>query len=147
VLYSRILSCRIGRGRSSRSTPLTSASAKGGENLTTAHEFLARRPHLIPAAIATAVLLGALCAWPYAYYQAMRWAVCAAALFIAWKGWTFKQTWAICVFGLLAVLFNPLIPFHIKRDTWHVIDLLAAAMFVGGLVVLRRPKQERQGGQ
>ena len=104
-----------------------------------ARDFLVRRPHLMPAAIAALMLLAAVGEWPYAYYQFTRWVVCVAAVFVAWKGWTFKQTWALWAFGIAAVLFNPLVPFHIKRDTWQVIDLLAAAMFVVGVVVLRRP--------
>ena len=104
-----------------------------------ARDFLFRRPHLIPAAIASVMLLGAMCKWPYAYYQVTRWVVCAAAVFVAYKAWTFKHTWAVWVFGFAAVLFNPIVPFHIKRNTWQVLDLLAAAMFVAGVVVLRRP--------
>lgn len=111
----------------------------------TARDFLVRRPHLIPAAIASVMLLGAMGKWPYAYYQVTRWVVCAAALFVAYKGWTFKQTWAVWAFGFGAVLFNPLVPFHMKRDTWRVLDLLAAAMFVVGVVVLRRPTTGKEG--
>jgi len=58
---------------------------------------------------------------------------------VAYKGWTFERAWAVWVFGFVAVLFNPLVPFHINRDTWRVIDLLAAAIFVVGMVVLCRP--------
>lgn len=107
--------------------------------MATAHDFLVRRPHLIPAAIAASMLLAAVGKWPYAYYQLMRWVVCATAVFVAYNGWTFKRVWALWVFGFVAVLFNPLVPIHIERDIWQVIDLLAAATFVSGAVVLRRP--------
>jgi hypothetical protein len=110
-----------------------------------ARDFLFRRPHLIPAAIASVMLLGAMCKWPYAYYQVTRWVVCAAAVFVAYKAWTFKHTWAVWVFGFAAVLFNPIVPFHIKRNTWQVLDLLAAAMFVAGVVVLRGPTTGKEG--
>lgn len=105
----------------------------------TARDFLVRRPHLIPAAIASAMLLGAMGKWPYAYYQITRWVVCAAAVYVAYKGWTFKQTWAVWVFGLATVLFNPVVPLHFKRDTWQVLDLLAAAAFIAVTVALGRP--------
>lgn len=57
----------------------------------------------------------------------------------------FKQRWAVWVFGIAAVLFNPLVPFHIKRDTWRVPYLLAAALSVVGVVVLRRPTTGKVG--
>ena len=52
---------------------------------------------------------------------------------------TFKQTWAVWVFGFAAVLFNPIVPFHIKRDTWQVLDLLAAGLFVAAIAALHKP--------
>jgi hypothetical protein len=114
--------------------------------MATAKDFFARRPHIIPAAIATAFLLGALGNWPYDYYRLLRWVVCAAAVFVAYKSWTYRQAWGTWAFGCAAVLFNPLVPFHIKRDTWQVIDLLAAAIFVVGVVVLRRPTTGKANG-
>ena len=85
------------------------------------------------------MLLAAMGRWPYGYYQFMRWVVCVAAVFVAYKGWTFKQTWAVWAFGFVAVLFNPIVPFHIQRDTWQVIDFLAAAIFIVAVVVLHGP--------
>lgn len=104
-----------------------------------AHDFLARRPHLIPSAIAAAMLLAAMWKWPYDYYTVMRLAVCGAAVFVAYKAWTFKRVWGVWAFGFVTVLFNPLVPVHFERGTWQVIDLAAAAMFIAGVVVLRRP--------
>ena len=124
---------------------LATTAGETGRNMASARDFLVRRPHLIPAAIAAVLLLLAVGKWPYAYYQIMRWAVCAAAVFVAYKGWTFKRMWAVLVFGFVVVLFNPLVPIHMKRDSWQVFDLLAAAIFVVAAVVLCQPKQERQG--
>jgi len=114
--------------------------------MATACDFLVRRPHLIPASIAAAMLLAAVGEWPYAYYQFMRWVVCAAAVFVAYKGWTFNRVWAVWVFCFVAILFNPLVPFHIKRDTWQVIDLLAAAAFIAVAVALARPSPSVKNG-
>jgi len=115
--------------------------------MATARDFLVRRPHLIPTSIAAAMLLAAVGEWPYAYYQFMRWAVCAAAVFVAYKGWTFKRAWAVWVFCFVAILFNPLVPFHIKRDTWQVIDLAAAAAFVMTILGMSRPALSGDDGR
>ena len=115
--------------------------------MATVRDFLVRRPHLIPAAIAAAMLLAAVGKWPYAYYQITRWVVCAAAVFVAYKGWTFKRAWVAWGFGFVAILFNPLVPFHIKRDSWQVIDLLAAAAFIAVAVALARPSPAVKNGE
>jgi hypothetical protein len=39
--------------------------------------------------------------------------------------------------GLLAVLFNPLIPIYLSRGTWFYFDLLAAALFAAHLLFVR----------
>jgi hypothetical protein len=92
---------------------------------------------VIVAGVAAVMLLAAVGEWPYVYYQLTRWAVCAATVFVASTAWKFKQAWAVLVFVFVAVLFNPLLPFHIKRESWQVIDLLAAAIFVVAMVLLR----------
>jgi hypothetical protein len=38
--------------------------------------------------------------------------------------------------GIL-ILFNPLVPLHLRRDTWRVLDLLAAGIFVGAAFKLQ----------
>lgn len=105
--------------------------------------FFIRRPHLIPAVVAAAMLFGAIGKRPYAYCQLMRWVVCAVAVFVAYNAWTFKRPWVVWVFGFVAVLFNPLVPIHMQRDTWQVIDLLVAGAFVAVTVVLARPATPR----
>jgi len=42
--------------------------------------------------------------------------------------------WAMI--GIL-VLFNPLMPIHLRRHTWQIIDLLAAGVFVAAAFALR----------
>jgi len=39
-----------------------------------------------------------------------------------------KNSWA-WVFGAITVLFNPIIPFYLQKDTWQLIDVLAAIVF------------------
>jgi hypothetical protein len=46
-------------------------------------------------------------------------------------------TW---VFGLLAVLFNPLAPVHLQRATWQIVDSGAIGVIVIAAVVFWRDK-------
>lgn len=81
-----------------------------------------------------AVLLVAILPLPYVYYIGMRWIVAAAAAFLAWKEYTLNDNapnsyvWA---FGFIALLFNPLIPVHLFKLLWIIINVATAAIFVG----------------
>lgn len=76
--------------------------------------------------------------WPYGYYQLLRIVVCifSGLLASAYHGQA-KKTWMVC-FIIAAVLFNPLIPIHLKRDAWTVIDFLAAGIFLLALAISRK---------
>ena len=75
------------------------------------------------------LLLGIPTGWPYGYYIILRWVVCIASIYIAYgfyksvlKGW-------VWVFGAIAVLFNPIIPFYLSKSFWVLIDFVAAILF------------------
>ena len=72
---------------------------------------------------------------PHGFYVLLRW-VCflsfAYSAFAAVK--TNRHVWA-WLFAIEAVLFNPLVPVHFKRQTWQIVDwgslasILVAAVF------------------
>lgn len=101
--------------------------------------FLSRRPHAVPALIAAVMLVGALGRWPYDYYKLLRWVTCAAAVFVAYQGYAWKQLWATWLFGSVTVLFNPFAPIHLTRQVWQPIDAGTALVFVLAVVILGRP--------
>lgn len=75
------------------------------------------------------LLILALGPWPYGYYQLLRLIVCGASAFLAYR--EFKRrgvgVWTLSL-GALALLFNPIVPVHLTRSAWAVIDLGAAAV-------------------
>lgn len=86
-----------------------------------------------------ALLLVAVLKLPYGYYTFLRLVVCAFCAFMAYKSWTEPEpnhTWGIA-FGLLAVLFNPLMIVTLKRDVWFFIDLASAALVLVHLYFVR----------
>ena len=92
---------------------------------------------MIPALISAAMLFGCLRRWPYGYYTLLRWVVCATGVLIAVMASRSKTPWLLWVFISLAVLFNPLIPFHLSRDIWLVLDVIAAGLILGGMLFVR----------
>ena len=101
------------------------------------------RPHLIPALIIAVMLVVAIASLPYGYYQLLRWVTCAVAVFIAVMGYRWGKVWATWVFGLVAILFNPLWPIHLTREIWRPIDLVYAVLFITSVFVLREPAKPR----
>jgi hypothetical protein len=88
------------------------------------------KPHL-PAIATAAALLLAWAPLPYGYYQLLRFAVTACALWLLFsRGWDNHPVWSKSVLIGLAVLFNPLIPIHLSREIWTVIDPIAAALLI-----------------
>ncbi len=88
------------------------------------------------------LLLVATARLPYGYYTLTRIVVCGTAAWIAIVGWKDSQVsrlWATA-FLLIALLFNPIVPIHLKRGTWFYLDILIAIVFIAhlGIVRLRR---------
>lgn len=75
-------------------------------------------------------LLGAFGAWPYVYYQVLRWIVCVAGAYSAYTTHKSGSTGWTWMFGIIAVLFNPITPFFMKRETWQILDLITAVPFL-----------------
>lgn len=95
-----------------------------------------RRPHLIPAIAAAVLLIVALGEHPYGYYTFLRWAVTIAAVVVAWVAWnTASKEWVTWPFVGIAILFNPLAPVYLSRDTWRPIDIGCAVAFLASLAL------------
>ena len=90
------------------------------------------------------MLLAALLPWPYGYYNFLRFCVCGAAAFLAYQQWTHDDAasqWVV-VLAAIAVLYNPLVPIHLTRDIWSVLNVATAAAFAGHLRSLRATLRE-----
>jgi len=86
---------------------------------------------ITPAIIATILLVVAIpSGLPYGYYVFLRWAITAAALYIAWASYELKQIPWTWIFGIVAILFNPIIPVYLNKETWVVFDLVAILVFI-----------------
>ena len=91
---------------------------------------MARLLWIVPAAL----LAIAPAPLPYGYYTLLRFVVCACAAIIAYqsferRGW---HAWTIALV-LLAVIFNPFLPFHLTRAVWSVFNVGGAALLIAHL--------------
>lgn len=79
--------------------------------------------------IAILFLLGASGDNSYSYYQFLRWLILGIAGYSAYSAYKFRNKAWTWIFGIMAILFNPIIPFYFSKDTWQFIDIVAAITF------------------
>ena len=93
------------------------------------------------AIISTIMLLLAIPPlWPYGYYLLLRIMVCVAAVALSlWAHRKEKLGWMWTMI-IIAIIFNPLIPFHLGKEIWSIIDLVVAVIFVISIFKLRLQK-------
>lgn len=80
--------------------------------------------------LAILFLLGALADNPYGYYQFLRWVILITGGYSAYLAYKIGSKVWPWIFGIIAVLFNPIIPITFQRDTWQIIDVVVAVVFL-----------------
>jgi len=79
--------------------------------------------------------------WPYGFFTLLRLVVFGTTVYLSWLAYkSKKQSW-IWIFGFIALVFNPLIPLHLGRDLWMVVDLLVAGFLIISIFVFKLPKE------
>ena len=99
--------------------------------------------HIVPAAM----LFAALGHWPYSYYTLLRVVVTAAAVLLTAFAYQRTKSFSVWVglFLVVAAVFNPIVPLHLTRGAWSILNIAAAALFVGHFVVDRHKGKQKDG--
>ena len=84
----------------------------------------------IATVISVAMLFLAMLDLSYGYYTLLRWIVTASAIFLAWMAYNAKKTFWLFSMGIVALLFNPIAPIHLDKETWVIIDPIVAGLFL-----------------
>ncbi len=102
--------------------------------------IVAIRHHASVWIVPAVLLVLALLPWPYGYYTFLRLSVCPVSGWLAYEQWRHDNAVSGWVVGLGAtsLLFNPLLPIHLTREIWNVLDLAAAVLLLAHLRALRR---------
>lgn len=93
---------------------------------------------LVAAAVISFVAIADL---PYGFYRLLRWITCGVAIASAVQLHHNRHTGWVWALGIVALIFNPLIPFHFAKDTWRVFDFFAGALFFVTLWITRQDEQ------
>ena len=94
-------------------------------------------PAWVSIVVGAACLL-ALADWPYGYYQILRLAVTAYAVWLAACYADERASLWVWIFSVLAVLYNPIFKISMTRDLHGIINVITAALIFGAMFARRR---------
>lgn len=96
------------------------------------------KPTWIPQASASLMLLIALNPGnPYSYYTVMRFVCCGCFIFLAILASEQKLARWPQVFGVLAVIYNPLIRIHLDRSFWSVVNVVTIGIALASIKAMK----------
>lgn len=78
----------------------------------------------------------------YGFYVLLRWIVCLTAIYLAYCSYQIgKHSWT-WMMGIIASIFNPIMPFHLGKNIWAVIDFVVAIVFGITFLIFRKARIE-----
>lgn len=92
--------------------------------------------------ILAVLMLLCLAPMPYGYFQLVRFVAMVAFGLMVYQYYVRNKSIAATVFGILALLFQPIYKIALGRATWNVIDVVVAALLIG-LFVLEKQLEKK----
>ena len=80
--------------------------------------------------------------WPYGYYIFLRWAIAGIALFVLWVAYELKEKTWIGLMIIIVILFNPVIPVYLDKETLVIIDFIAALLFLMSIFKIKNENKK-----
>jgi hypothetical protein len=75
---------------------------------------------------------------PYGYYTLLRIVATGAFIWASFVTYERKHELLPWIFGLLAVLFNPLIKIHLPKELWAAIDIGAGVLLLSTKAMIQK---------
>ena len=95
----------------------------------------------MPQAIITCMLLWAIYPEnPYGYYILLRWVCCAVFSYLAVHAFAQDKTGWVWVLGVSAAVYNPIVPLHLTRLIWSIVNVASIGIAAASVAVLRTDK-------
>ena len=75
--------------------------------------------------------------WPYNFYIFLRIAVTGTLTVVLFRVYPRREIFWSVALGLIALIFNPIAPFHFSKDSWRLLNILAA-ITLGTLIAMSK---------
>jgi hypothetical protein len=76
---------------------------------------------------------------PYDFYTLLRWICCPVFAYSAFTAYENNRVPWVWVFGVLAVLYNPISRVHLDRSTWIGVNSFTVAVILVAAIIFWRP--------
>jgi hypothetical protein len=103
-----------------------------------------RRTALAPGLLAAIVMIAGFALIGQDAYIVIEYAVAILALIVAWFSFQAKQWWWIPPLLAIAVIWNPVIPFHFSGAYWFGAQYVGILVFVLAAIFVKVPIAEAQ---
>lgn len=74
----------------------------------------------------------------YSYYILLRWVCCAVFAYLACHAADTAKRGCAWTLGVLALIYNPIIPVHLSREIWSVVNLVSIGAAVASIFCIPR---------
>lgn len=92
----------------------------------------------VPQLIVIGMLLWALYPGnPYKYYTFLRIVCCGVFAFLAAAAYEQRRYFWTVLLGIVAIIYNPILPVHLTRGVWSILNLLTIAPAIGSIFIIR----------
>ena len=95
------------------------------------------------ALISAVLLLLCFLDLPYGYYMFLRIVIFISSLIFVYYSYSTEKTGLAILFGLTAILWNPIIKISFEKETWLIFDVIAAVIFISAYFLSKKqpPKE------
>jgi len=90
------------------------------------------------------ILFIAIADHPYGYYRFVRLFTFAVCGYGFYKAYSIKNKLFSWIFGIIAIVFNPLYSFYFGKDLWHIIDVLSGIIIILSIFLFNLPKYKHK---
>ena len=94
-----------------------------------------RAAFVIARCVAAGFALYATAKHPYNFYVLTRWVVFLTCCCGLWLNRSRLWPSFAPAYAVVGLVFNPVLPFHFTRSTWHTLDIAAGAILLASLLL------------
>jgi hypothetical protein len=81
---------------------------------------------------------------PYGYYTLLRWVCCGVFAYLAFQAFDNKRQEWVWVLGIAAGIYNPIMPVHLTRELWVVVNVVTIGIAVWSVFAIKVQDEQIQ---
>ena len=75
---------------------------------------------------------------PYGYYILLRWLLFGIFTYLAYRAFELRKTEWLWILAFTGLIYNPIIPLHLGRDIWTLVNIITILIAVGSIFAPRK---------